>query len=242
MSLYQKRPVIIFSILILIAAALSIAIWKQPENQNPVESTTQINIADEQTSLPLYHELVDSDDDGKVIKNTKCELIFKIPADWSVDGLFGGTKILSPADIRRNKEWNEAHEEELQNTEGETNGLDGRSLSISCQDSVKNYLADFSMSPYYKIFKNTKHLVDSFATDAFHAKDSNLALLKTIKIDGEAAYEISWTVDMPDGSSNTTYELLVEKNKVYQIHLGQTEYDNLSDEVKQIIQSITFEE
>lgn len=73
-------------------------------------------------------------------------------------------------------------------------------------------------------------------------RDSNLALLKTLKIDGEDAYEISWTVDMPNGTSNTTYEFLVEKDRVYQIHLGQTEYDNLSDEVKQIIQSISFEE
>lgn len=72
-------------------------------------------------------------------------------------------------------------------------------------------------------------------------RDLNLALLKTLKIDGEDAYEISWTVDMPNGTSNTTYEFLVEKDRVYQIHLGQIEYDNLSDEVRQIIQSIKFE-
>ncbi len=67
--------------------------------------------------------------------------------------------------------------------------------------------------------------------------------LKILSIDGVEAYEVSSTGIAGDGSTTTTYAILAEKDGVaYEILLDHTEYDDLSDTVKRIIQSISFEE
>lgn len=235
MPFHQKKLVFVLGTLVIIGGVFSIIAWKQSENRKPSPTNEPVIVAP-------YNELVSSVG-GKTIKNTKCNLTFKIPADWSVGGLFGGTTILSPEDQHENEEWDKTHQDLIQNEEGDAPlGPDARSLSISCQNNIKNYLSRFSASLNYKVFENAKHLAEALATSAFHAKDSNVALLKTMKVGGWDAYEISWTVKMPDDTSNTTYEILVEKGDIYQIHLGQTEYSNLSDTVKDVINSISFED
>ncbi|MDF1497542.1 MAG: hypothetical protein P1P90_05810 [Patescibacteria group bacterium] len=218
MPLYQKKPVIIFSILILIVAALSIAIWKQSENTNssglspsmskPATSTSSTNAA---TIVAPYNELLETTE-NKTIRNTLCHFTFKIPKDWLVRSILGESKILSPEDESTNEKWLIENQEQNQTSDsGGPIGPDSRTLYISCQYNLEK-------------------------------EDLKSTILKTIQIDGYDAYEISSTDEFPDGTSITNYQIIVGGGKAMDIFLGKTEYDNLSDEVKQIIQSITFEE
>lgn len=270
--LKQKKFFIILSFLILISSGgFFIFIWKQFEDRKfdtakltfskPISPTTTLtNVAtttttpaneintttsstNEITMLSPYNELVSKTVNEQTIKNTQCNFEFKIPISWSVSGILGSSKILSPDDEYKNKEWDKVHQDLAQDTQGDAPpGLDARSLYIDCQYNVGEYLRNFSTTSHYKDFENAQHLSDAFATKAFHTKDSDIALLKTIKLDGRDAYEISWIVKMPDGTVNTTYEIVIEENgKVFDIELWRTEYDSLSDAVKQIIQSISFD-
>lgn len=215
MTLYQKRLVVILSILILIAATLSIIMWKKSDNpsSNPPihEPPTATSSTITPTIVAPNNELLEIND-KKLIKNTLCHFTFKIPKDWLVHGILGESKILSPEDEITNEEW--LAENQKQNPTSDSGGPigpDSRTLYISCQYNLEK-------------------------------EDIKSTILKTIQIDGYDAYEISSTDKLPDGTSITSYQIIVGGGKVMDIHLGQTEYDNLSDETKQIIQSIKFEE
>lgn len=218
MTLYQKKPVIIFSILILIVATLSIAIWKQSETpksntsspsiSEPATSTSSTNVA---TIIAPYNELLETTE-NKTIRNTLCHFTFKIPKDWLVHGTLGESKILSPEDESTNEKWLIENQDQIQTSDsGGLIGPDSRTLYISCQYNLEK-------------------------------EDIKSPILKTIQIDGYDAYEISVTDKLPDETSITNYQIIVGGGRAMDIFLGQIEYDNLSDEVKQIIQSITFEE
>lgn len=190
--------------------------------------------------------LVTTDSTGsyKTIENRECGATFHIPPDWSNYSMFGESKILSPEDEHENEEWNNANQELIQNAEGDVIGLDARSLYIACQSKdVESYINDLSSdSTKYKDFVDNATLSDVFSSEAFHSADSNLALIKTRQIDGKSAYEISKTNKTREGVYATNYKIILEGKKVMEIELGRTEYDDLSNTVKQIIQSISFEE
>lgn len=244
MPLNLKKLVYIGA-LILIGGMFFVLWWnREPGTSNSTSSeiVAPASSTNERVPYAAYHKLVNVID-GKTVKNTMCGFTFTIPADWSISGLLGGSKILSPEDKRENEEWAETHQELFQNTEGEGPiGPDARSLYISCQYNTETYLGYFSRSPYFKNFESTTRLADAFTTGAFSDKGSNPGLIKTMDIDGRVAYEISETNKVRDGSLHTNYVIILEQKKVVEIHLGQIEYDNLSDTVKQIIQSISFEE
>jgi hypothetical protein len=177
----------------------------------------------------------------QTIRNTFCGVTFVIPSKWSVDGFLGESKIRSPEDQRKNAEWERTHQDLVQNEEGDAPLTDVRSLVIFCQENIRSYLRDFSGSAYFKDFENALTLADAFASDAFHANDSNVALLKTMKINGRDAYEIADAGKMWDGTPVTNYSIVLGQGEIIVIALDLTEYDNLSDAAKQIIQSISFE-
>lgn len=217
MTLSQKRPVIILSILILIMAVLSIVIWKQLEgaNSNALSpSITEPPASASATNTPIivapYNELIEADE-NKTIRNTLCHFTFKIPKDWLVRSILGESKILSPEDESTNNKWLIENQDQIQTSDsGDPIGPDSRTLYISCQYNLEK-------------------------------EDIKSTILETIQIDGYDAYEISSTDELPDGTSITSYQIIVGGGKAMDIFLGQTEYDNLSDEVRQIIQSIKFE-
>jgi hypothetical protein len=157
--------------------------------------------------------LVTTDSTGsyRTIQNWECGATIHIPPDWSDHGLLGGSKILSPEDERINEEWANANQELFQNAEGD--GPIG-------PDARSLYI-----SCQYNVVR----------------EDLKSTSLKTIKINGRNAFEVADTGKMPDGTSVTNYKIILEGPKVMEIYLGQTEYDNLSETVKQIIQSISFE-
>lgn len=150
--------------------------------------------------------------ENKTIRNTLCHFTFKIPKDWLVHGILGESKILSPEDESTNEKWLIENQEQIQTSD--SGGLIG-------PDSRTLFI-----SCQYNLEK----------------EDLKSTILKTIQIDGYDAYEVSSTDKLPDGTSMTNYQIIVGGGKAMDIFLGQIEYDNLSNEVKQIIQSITFEE
>lgn len=152
-----------------------------------------------------------SNGDQQVLQNTQCDFTFKIPKDWEVHGILGESKILSPEDERVNQEWVNENQEQLQNAEGEDPGG---------PDARTLYIS---------------------CQDIGKIDDLKSSVLKTIKINGRDAYEVADAGKMPDGTPFTNYRLILEKEQVTEIHLGQIEYDKLSETVKQIIQSISFE-
>ncbi len=126
--------------------------------------------------------------------------------------ILGESKILSPEDESTNEEWLIENHDQIQISES------GDPIG---PDSRTLYI-----SCQYNLEK----------------EDLESTILKTIQIDGYDAYEISSTDELPDGTSITNYQIIVGGGKAMDIFLGQTEYDNLSDDVKQIIHSIEFEE
>lgn len=213
--LITRKNISVFALaaLILVGSGIFIFVWQlKPDasDSTPSEPYTQTPSANETEFIAPYHELVDSNGE-KTIKNTRCNFTFNIPTDWSVHGILGESKILSPENERENEEWANTHQELFENVEGDGPiGPDARSLYISCQ---------------YVIAEN----------------DLKSTSLKTTQIDGWNAYEISDTGNMPDGTPFTNYQIVLKGPKTLEIHLGQTEYDDLSNEVKQIVESISFE-
>ncbi len=269
MPLPQKRLSFILGVLILIGGIFFVLTWKQSENRksnvttstqskpvapNPLaeetsSSTTQMGNAPQSTSstneavtVAPYNELVSNTADGQTIKNTQCDFTYKIPVGWSVGGLFGGSIILSPEDQRTNEEWDKAHQDLIQHQEGDTPpGPDAKSLSIGCEDNIDAYKKSMPGLVRFNDFENAQNLAEAIASSAFHATNTNLALVKTIKINGWDAYEIDRTNRGADGVRRTFYSIVLEKGKIYDFTLDFTEYDKLSPAVKQIIQSISFE-
>jgi hypothetical protein len=240
--LHQKKLTFALGALIVIIGVLFAITWRQAALWNSDNTgTTPISSVDESIPYAAYHKLVNTAD-GKIIKNTKCDIVFKLPKNWLVYGTLGESKILSPDDERKNKEWADAPQGQFQDVDGDgPTGPDARSLYISCQDNGLNYLRQFLNSPYYGDFEGADHLADAFATGAFNKEDSNPTLLKTMKIDGRDAYEISDTTRGRDGVLRTKYAIIIEEGNVYEIHLNDIEYDSLPDATKQVIESIAFE-
>ncbi len=258
-ALSQKRFAVILGALFLIGGTSFVLARKHSENRKPHNTTsTQSKLVSptpstdepaapasstsEAITVAPYNELVSNTADGQTIKNTQCDFTFKIPPGWSVGGLFGGSIILSPEDQRTNEEWDKAHQDLIQHQEGDTPlGPDAKSLSIGCEENIDAYKKSMPGLVRYNDFENAQNLAEAIASSAFHATDTNLALVKTIKINGWDAYEISRTNRGGDGVQRTFYDIVLEKGKIYDFTLDFTEYDILSPAAKQIIQSISFE-
>jgi len=210
---FRQKFVLGIAVLILVGGGIFIFVCQlipDASDSTSSESASQASSMGERIPYAPYNELL-SVEDGKTIRNTECNFTFKIPEDWSVRGLLGESKILSPENERENEEWANTHQEMFENVEGDGPiGPDARSLFISCQ---------------YDIAEN----------------DLKSTSLKTIRIDGWNAYEVSDAGKMPDGTQITNYQIILKGPKTLEIHLGRTEYDDLSDEVKRIIGSISFE-
>lgn len=249
----QKKLAFALGTLVLLGGVFFIVAWTQPRhlqpsipNLIPPEPAATAN----RWETPTYrvNEMISStssiqETGYKTMVNNYCHLIYDIPVDWSVFGFLGESQIISPKNERENVAWQEANREIIDNADGD-GGLypQNRSLVISCQKDTKAYLEYLFGFGGSEGFEDMQHLADLFATDAFHEKGPNLALVKTIKIDDVDAYEISSTGKIWNGTSTTTYEIVAEKGGViYEISLDHIEYDDLSDTVKRIIQSISFE-
>jgi hypothetical protein len=250
MSSSQKTLAIVGALILVIGGIFLVTNRKSSENQSNVQKSTQPDLAvptDRNDPASLLNQVVATTTavngmEYKTIRNESCGFTLKIPSNWSAEGYLGESKIVSPEDARTNEEWANAHQDLIQNAQGDAPlGPDARSLYISCQYDVSGYLGLFATSPYYKDFADAQTLADAFSSDAFKKENSNLALLKTMEVDGRKEYEISWTVERPELGPNTTYMIVSGQEKVLDIEIGKTEYDNLSDTIKQIIGSITFE-
>lgn len=203
------------------------------EHKTKVIDQTPLTAAD--------HELVSVLNDGQIIKNENCSLTFKIPKDWRVQGILGESKILSPEDEQTNEAWIRANQSSLQDTEGENpGGPDARSLYVSCQYGIDEYLHNFANSSP-SLFKGAEHLADIFNADAFQETSLNPRLVKIIKIGNQDAYEIAETGRAPNGTVLVNYTLVLEGKRVVEIQLGQKDYANLPVTTKQIVQSIELE-
>ncbi len=176
------------------------------------ESNGQVAVPNEAPIFAADHKRVSTDNE-QVIQNTQCDFTFKIPKDWNVYGILGESKILSPEDERINEEW-------LKSPEGQAPAEEGSAGPALGPDARSLYIS---------------------CQDIGKIDDLKPSAIKTIKINGRDAYEFADTGKMPDGTPFTNYRLVVEAEKTTEIHLGQTEYENLSETIKQIIQSISFE-
>lgn len=178
-----------------------------------------------------------------IIKNTACGVTFHAPSGWeNVGMLFGGVKIVSPENKRTNEEWAKAHQYLIDHEEGDAPlGPDARTFSMSCFDTIDAYKNNMSGLLQYNDFEKAQNLAEVITSSIFHTTSTEFALVKTININGQNAYEISQTIKGGDGIWRTFYEIVLEKGKIYDFGLGLTEYDKLSEAAKKIIQSISFE-
>jgi hypothetical protein len=244
MSTHQK--IVVFGVMALVMAIAAYYIVEKKPNYYaklpPGKTDTTINKPVVLESSGTNINYSSGKDVWQTMNNSSCGISYRIPADWKASGYLGESNIVSPEDARQNSEWAKVHQDLLAKEEGDAPlGPDARSLYISCQYDVKTYLETFSLSRQYKEFSGKAALAEAFATSAFNNKGSDLALVKTVVVGGQKAYEISYTTRMPDGTPNTTYEIVVESGgKVNEFMLGHTEYDKLPETVRQIIDSITF--
>jgi hypothetical protein len=180
--------------------------------------------------------------DWKTVNNASCGLSFKIPNDWTVQGILGESKILSPEDARANLEFDQTHKELIKNEQGEAPlGPDARTLYISCQSDLKAYIESFALSKRYKDFSGAKTLSDLVATAALNDKGANPALINTMAIAGQTAYEISDTNIVPGVGTFTNYEMVFERNgKIGEITTGKVTFEQLSETAKDISKTINF--
>jgi hypothetical protein len=260
---HQKKLAVALGALILISGVFFVLTWQQEHRKpnisdstnEPAAPSTSTNEAAVSTPAPnrwetptyRVNEVISStssiqETGYKTMVNKYCNVTYTIPADWSVFGFLGESQLISPENERENTAWQEANRELIENAEGDAFLYPrNRSLYISCQKNTKAYLEHFFGFERSKNFEHIQHLADLFATDLFHAKDPSLALVNTMKVDDVNAYEISETSRVRDGTLRTHYSIVIEKEHVYEILLDDIEYDNLSDAVKKIIQSISFE-
>ena len=262
----QKKLALTLGVSMLIVGAFSIFATKRPEDRKPVltasvqsapvtpassthavdSSTPSSNgttsSTDQTTQIAPYNELVSNTAQGQTIRNTACSSTFVIPSNWSVDGLFGSSVIRSAEDRRTNEEWDKTHQDLIQHEEGDAPlGPDARNLVFGCVDNIDAYKKGMSGLVGYSDFENARNLAEVVASSPFHSNDLGLALVKTIKINGQDAYEISETGRGGDGVQRTFYDVVLEKGRIFDFTLDFTEYDKLSDAAKQIIQSISFD-
>ncbi len=170
-------------------------------------------VRNQETVFAADHERVSAGDE-QAVQNTQCDFTFKIPKDWNVYGILGESKILSPEDGRVNEEW-------LKSPDGQAPAEEGSAGPALGPDARSLHIS---------------------CQDTGKIDDLKSSAVKTIKINGRDAYEFADKGKMLDGSLFTNYRLVVEAEKITEIHLGQTEYDDLSETIKQIIQSISFED
>ena len=266
LSPHQKRLALTLGVSMLIVGAFSIFATKHPEDRKPVLTTSVQSVPVASTSsadgvdspkspsngassstngvtrLAPYNELISNTSQGQTIRNTACSSTFIIPSDWSVDGLFGSSVIRSAEDRRTNEEWDKTHQDVIQHEEGDAPlGPDARNLVFGCVDDIDAYKKGMSGLVGYRDFENARNLAEVVASSPFHSNDLGLALVKTIKINGQDAYEISETGRGGDGVQRTFYDVVLEKGRIFDFTLDFTEYDKLSDAAKQIIQSISFD-
>lgn len=214
----HQKLILTFCAIILLGGGCALPTKQPPEPQGasatPSEPTnSSTSSTNEVVPLAPYNERIGVFVDGQTVKNTDCNFTFKIPEGWSVGGLLGESKILSPEDRQTNEEWYKANQDLIQRIEEGDGplGPDKRTLYISCQYDRP---------------------IDDLKKDAF----------KAIKINGRDAYELSEVSETRAGTTITHHRIFLVGTKTMTIELDQTEYDDLSDAVKQIIQSISFEE
>ncbi len=190
---------------------------------------------------PIGTPIIDNPD-WKTINNAGCGLSFKIPNDWTVGGMLGISKILSPEDVRVNLEFDQTHQELIKNSQGDAPlGPDARTISVICQSDLNDFIGSFTRSKDFKDFSGSKTLASLVATNAFNDKGANPALINTMFIDGQVVYEISSTNTVPGVGTFTIYEMVFERNgKIGEIMTGQVTYEQLSDTAKDIIKTIKF--
>jgi hypothetical protein len=177
----------------------------------------------------------------QIASNEGCGVSFSVPESWAVSGYLGESKIVSPEDKRLNDDWEQSHRVLLANEKGDAPlGPDVRSLYMSCQYGVKDYLGTFSLAKNYKDFADKSSLAAAIGSGTtFTADDANPALVRTMAVGGQMAYEIKYSVNVPGSGMITNYEFAVERGgKILEIQMGHNEYDSLSDTVKRIIGSI----
>jgi hypothetical protein len=180
--------------------------------------------------------------DWKTVNNANCGLSFKIPNDWTVEGILGESKILSPEDARVNLEFEQTRQALIKNEQGDALlGSDARTLYISCGSDLKAYIGSFVLSKQYKDFSGETTLAGLVATVAFNSKGANPALINTMTVDGQTAYEISYTNTVPGVGAYTNYEMVFERNgKIGEITTGKVTFEQLSETAKDIIKTINF--
>jgi hypothetical protein len=246
----RNKFVILTVLVVVLIGAIFVAVSQRPPGkvepykpvtnvQSGTTSTTEVTFAQ-----PTNEQVGEVAGGWKTMRNRECGFVYRLPSDWSVFGPLGESDILSPEDVRTNEAWAKEHKDILAKEEGDA-PLEqvSRSLYISCQYDVKTYLGTFVRSSRYGEFADKTTLAEAFATAAFKANDSNPAVIGVMEVDGRKAYEISYSVRMPDGTTNTTNEIVTEVgSKVLEIQLGHATYKNLSDTVKLVIDSIKLVE
>ena len=199
------------------------------------------------TPTYLVNEIISSDSEieetgYKTVRNNTCGLTFSIPSDWDVFGFLGESQILSAKNIHDDQIWREANQELIDNAEGDAFGYPQyRSLVIGCHRDIKAYLENTFGYGGSKGYENAKQIEDLLLSEDYYQKNPSFSLVKTISIDGFNAYEMSDTNQIRD-EMITAYNIVTEKEEIiYGVWLDHTEYDDLPEEVKQVIDSIRIE-
>lgn len=250
----QKKLAIIIGLIILIGGAALAFAWMQmkdsvpspAQEQAPTQTISSAPVREETFPVSPVNLLVipaNGEDAGrKTIENRVCGTLYKIPSNWLVNEYLGVTKLYSPEDIRENAAWNNTHPEIVEQSSGDAApGPDQHRFAISCTEKAESYiLKNFSGQGD----ENNKHLADVFVKNEFHTEDTDISLVRTLNIDGWTAYEIARTYKQLDGTDFTVYSIIIELNRphaqIVTIDLGETEYLDLSEDVKQVVDYISF--
>lgn len=242
------------SVLVLAIAAVLI-IMSLPKDNMPVDSKLDVPVVSIPKALeavpvasaptpaePSYDKPYNivvkepSDNNGTtVMANTYCGFTYELPAGWVTGGIVGGTVISSPEDQRKTAAYDKSHPD----VEGD--GTNFRSLYLSCEDDVSEYLQRFRYSGQnFASVAERATLADAFVSKAFHG-GGEVIVNSIMEIGGKAAYEIVRTNESIDGRMLKNYSIVVELSRVLVIEIGETAYESLSSDARGIIDSLSFE-
>lgn len=213
--------------LILIASTCLIAVWHL---RAKTETTHTESVA---TPPPLKQEPARAPSDWHEIRNENCGFTYFLPEGWMDGGYLGESKVVSPADEAANEAWNKANQDLIAHEEGESPlGADARSLYMDCQYGAHEMFGRDSDA--------IKTFADVVSSGRFNESGTGSAIIGTIPIGTSPAYEMRSVSESPVLGTLTRYELYLDlaNGKLLTIDLGNVEYADLNETVKEVIASI----
>jgi len=234
MSLRHKKIAIFLGILVLLTGIFFIAIWRKIGGSNP--DITNL-IPSKQTASPTAMNV---QEDAAVNSDRWQTPTYRVNEAISPTSSIEETGYMTMVNNYCHLTYEIPADWSVFGFLGESqlispkNGRDDAAWREANRELIENAEGEAFLYPQYRSLYISCHEAK--------ARSEQYAL-KTLIIDGIDAYEVSSTGAIAEESITTTYTIVAEKDGVtYEILLDHTEYDNLSDTVKGIIDSISFED